>query len=144
MTLRNRLAALFIVATIITSMPVSSFADSGVGMQVGEPGTVGVSLRFSNTAIGAAWNFYDNGYLHVNIDQWAMREELVNPVDWFVGYGVDVGIGNDWRVAARIPVGMIYEPSNKFEIFAQIAPGLKVLPNVDFYLGAAIGARYRF
>ena len=68
MTLRNRLAALFIVATIITSMPVSSFADSGVGMQVGEPGTVGVSLRFSNTAIGAAWNFYDNGYLHVNID----------------------------------------------------------------------------
>lgn len=144
MNKRSRISVLLAFLTIALAWPVHSTADSGIGMQFGEPGTVGVSLRFNNTAVGAAWNFLDNGYLHVNVDQWAMREELVKPVDWFVGYGVDVGIGNDWRVAARIPVGMVYEPSKEFEVFAQVAPGLKVLPAVDFYLGAAVGVRYRF
>lgn len=144
MQIKQSLAALAFTIVLLISQPGEARADSGIGMQFGEPGTVGLSLRFNNTAVGAAWSFLEDGYLHVNIDQWALREDLARPVDWFVGYGVDVGIGNEWRVAARIPIGLIYEPSKDFEIFGQVAPGLKVLPDVTFYFGAAIGARYRF
>lgn len=144
MSIKAFLAIAAAALMIMFSNPAEAYSDSGVGMQFGEPGTVGLSLRFSNTAIGAAWNFSDNGYLHVNIDQWAIREELAKPIDWFVGYGVDAGIGDDFRIAARIPVGLIWEPNKDFEVFAQVAPGLKVLPAVDFYFGAAVGARYRF
>lgn len=144
MQLKETLTILVLMVLLFISQPREALADSGIGMQFGEPGTVGLSLRFHCTAVGAAWSFLDNGYLHVNIDQWALRKDVDKPVDWFAGYGVDVGIGNEWRVAARIPVGLIYEPSKEFEVFAQVAPGLKVLPDVTFYFGAAKGARYRF
>ncbi|MBM4178383.1 MAG: hypothetical protein FJ211_03505 [Ignavibacteria bacterium] len=123
--------------------PRELYGDNAVGIQLGEPGTAGVSLRFDNIAIGAAWNI-DNGYLHVNLDYWADRGTLAKPIDWFYGYGADVGLGDEYRVAARIPVGMIWEPNKQFEVFGQVAPGLKVLPNTDFYFGAAVGVRYRF
>lgn len=144
MSIKHIIAAIVALTAVVVSNPVSLKCDSGVGMQFGDPGTVGLSLRFHNTAIGAAWNIADNGYLHVNVDQWAMREELDKPIDWFAGYGVDAGFGDDFRIAARIPVGLIWEPSKQFEVFAQVAPGLKVLPAVDFYFGAAAGVRYRF
>lgn len=144
MQFKQSLAVILMTMALFIALPSETSADSGIGMQFGEPGTVGLSLRFNHTAIGAAWNTSDKGYLYVNIDQWALRDDLARPVDWFVGYGVDVGIGNEWRVAARIPIGLIYEPSKDFEIFGQVAPGLKVLPDVNFYFGAALGARYRF
>jgi hypothetical protein len=141
--LKRVLLMMAVVAACVASAPTAN-AETGVGIQFGEPGNVGLSLRFDNIAIGAAWGFGDNGYLHVTADYWLMKNDLAKNLDWFLGLGADLGIGDPFTVAARVPIGLQWMPAKDWEIFGQVAPGLKVIDEVDFYFGGAIGVRYCF
>ena len=141
--LRRVLVLAVMMASLAVAAP-SLNAETGVGIQFGEPGNVGLSLRFDNIAIGAAWGFGDNGYLHVTADYWLMKNDLAKNLDWFLGLGADVGIGDPFTLAARVPIGLQWMPAKDWEIFGQVAPGLQIINEVDFYFGGAIGVRYIF
>ena len=141
------LKRLCLLVAIVGSMALSApslKADNGIGIQFGEPGNVGLSLRFDNIALGAAWGFGGDGYLHVTADYWLMKNDLAKNLDWFLGLGADVGIGDPFTLAARVPIGLQWMPAKDWEIFGQVAPGLRVIDEVDFYFGGAVGVRYIF
>lgn len=132
-------AALLMIAA---ATPAS--ADTGVGIQFGEPGNVGLSLRFDNIAIGAGWKLGDNGYLRIDADYWLLKNNLANKLDWFLGVGVGAGIGDPFRLAVRVPIGLQFMATKELEIFGQLAPALQLINEVDFEFGGAIGIRYCF
>jgi len=140
----RRLLLLTVVTTTLALMATTAKAETGIGIQFGEPGNVGLSLRFDNIAIGAAWGFGDNGYLHVTADYWLLKNNIATKLDWFLGLGADLGIGDPFTVAARVPIGLQWMPAKDWEIFGQVAPGLKLINEVDFYFGGAVGVRYCF
>jgi hypothetical protein len=54
-------------------------------------------------------------------------------------------VSDDARLGARIPVGLEYIfPDQHFDIFLEVVPLLDLIPDTDFTLNAAIGARYFF
>jgi len=119
-------------------------AETGVGIQFGEPGNVGLSLRFDNIAIGAGWNLGNNGYLAVDADYWIGDSRLANKLDWFWGVGVGARLGDPFRLSVRVPIGLQFMPAKEWEIFRQLAPALQVIDKLDFEFGGAIGVRYCF
>jgi hypothetical protein len=136
-----------LLASIIGVMVVSApylKADNGIGIQFGEPGNVGLSLRFDKLAIGASWDFGNDGYFHVTADQWLIKDDVAKKLDWFLGVGVDLGIGEPFTLAARLPIGLQWMPAKQWEIFGQVAPGLQLVDKTDFYIGGAVGVRYIF
>ena len=119
-------------------------AETGVGIQFGEPGNVGLSLRFENIAVGAAWSFAGDGYLAVDADYWIIKENLAKNLDWFLGPGVGIRLGDPFRLAIRGVPGLQWKPAPEWEIFGQVAPALQIINEIDFEFGGAVGVRYCF
>ena len=65
-----------LAAIVMVGATSTAAAETGIGVQFGEPGNVGLSLRFDNIAIGAGWKLGDNGYLAVDADYWLMKNNL--------------------------------------------------------------------
>ena len=121
-------------------------ADTAVGLQFGYPGNVGLSARFDKLALSAAWS---SDYLHATGDVWLkrtpMKEDDRGRLAWYYGVGGDVGLpfdsDHDFFLAGRVPVGLQFMLTPKFETFGELAPGLQVLHDLDFYLAACVGIR---
>lgn len=141
--MKKALATLSAVLLMFGASAVAS-AETGVGIQFGEPGNVGLSLRFDNIAIGAGWKIGDNGYLAVDADYWLLKNNLANKLDWFLGVGVGARLGDPFRLAVRVPIGLQFMAAKEWEIFGQLAPALQLINEVDFEFGGAIGVRYCF
>jgi hypothetical protein len=63
----------------------------------------------------------------------------------YFGVGAYMGLSSDFALGARIPVGIAYHfEGAPVEIFAELAPGLALLPEISFYFGGGIGVRYYF
>lgn len=140
-----------IVASVVAMLGVTqvSAANNGasgtaVGIQFGSPGNVALSLRFSQLAIGAGWKLGDNGYLVLDIDYWLLHSELAKNLNWFVGPGVGLGIGDPFTLAIRVPIGLQWMATKNIEVFGQLAPAFQVIDATDFKLGGAVGVRYVF
>lgn len=133
---------ILLVGGITLIAPFQMPAETGIGIQFGHPGTVGLSLRFDNIPIGAAWRFGGNGYLHTTADVWLLKENLAEHLDWYLGPGVDLGIGDPFLLSARVPIGLQWFPAEKIEVFGQLAPGLQIIDKSAFYFAAAVGIRF--
>lgn len=141
------LKRLCLLVAIVGSMAMSApslKADNGIGIQFGEPGNVGLSLRFDVFAIGASWDLGDDGYLHLTFDNWLLKNDVAKKLDWYLGVGVDAGIGDPFNLALRVPIGLQWMPDKKWEIFGQVAPGFQIIDKSGFYFGGAVGVRYIF
>lgn len=126
----------------------------GIGVIVGEP--TGISFKSwkgpSPAIAGAvAWSFSGKTSLHVHID-YLMGHNFLDQrsrVPLYYGLGGRVRIkdngDSDPLIGVRIPVGISYIfPNDPFDIFLEIAPIIDVIPDTDFGLNSAIGARYYF
>lgn len=133
---------LCLVVSVLFLTPQTSRSETGIGIQFGDPGNVGLSLRFDNLAIGAAWGFGNGGYLHTTIDYWMLKNNLSTNLDWFLGPGVDVGIGEPFTLAARVPIGLQWMPTKKIEVFGMVAPGLQIIDETKFYFAGTVGIRF--
>ena len=138
----KKLSTILLVAIIAATFANTSKAETGIGIQFGEPVSAGLSLRFDNIAIGAGWKFGDNGYLAVDADYWIGKNNLANQLDWFWGLGVGARLGDPFRLDGRVPIGLQWMPAKQWEIFGQVAPSLQIINEIKFQFSGAIGVRF--
>ena len=144
-----------LLISIISLFSLGVFAqDSGLGLGLifGEPTGLSAKMWTSEkTALDAAvaWSFAGVGWLHVHADFLIHNYDLISvskgalPV--YFGLGAFVSFASDLGLGARVPFGLAYQfEGAPVDIFAEIVPGLSLLPGIDFYIGGGIGVRYFF
>ena len=139
--------ASLVIASLLLCLAASSpvRADTAIGAVFGYPGNVGLSMRFDRTPISVAWS---NDFVHGTIDRWMIMKPLGDDarLSWYFGPGLDLGIplddGNEFFLAGRAPIGLQFMITPKFEGFGEVAPGIQVLDDVDFYWASAVGIRF--
>ena len=137
--------AVVVVAVLLAVTSVrAAHAETAIGAVFGYPGNAGLSLRFDNIPIGAAWS---DDFLHATIDMWLKKTPLDNEqLSWYWGTGADAGLpfedSDEFFLAGRVPIGLQFMATPKWEIFGELAPGLQVLDETDFYIAGAAGVRY--
>ncbi|MCK4879258.1 MAG: hypothetical protein KAS82_01315 [Bacteroidales bacterium] len=145
---------LFLVS-IIALFSLGLFAqDSGFGLGAifGEPTGLSAKVWTSeNTAIdgAVAWSFAGAGFLHLHADFLFHNYDLISVSEGklllYFGIGAFVNFASELGLGIRVPIGLAYQfEGAPLEIFAEIAPGLSLLPGTDFYFGGGIGIRYYF
>ena len=119
----------------------------GIGVILGEP--TGLSLRIGNFPIlGIAWSL-DN-YFHFHMDWWIYSGKLAGPLDWYFGIGGKLSVfdankqGGAIGLGIRVPFGIDWFIIKPLEFFAEIVPGLALVPATGFDIDGAIGLRFHF
>ena len=124
----------------------------GAGLVVGDPTGVSAKLWYPATGFGiaaaAAWDITDDSSFHLQLDgifHLALVEtEGGRYIVPYVGGGFTSRLSDDPRWGLRFPVGLSLLPfvHLPLEFFAEIAPGVGLLPETDADLGFGIGARF--
>ncbi len=149
----KKTAVAIITLVIVLTIPLSAAAENkfGAGIIIGEP--TGISLKYLDFASGIAWSLQN--HLHIHLDYWIYQDTIKKPVDWFIGAGIkfrymsrdskDRGENdNAFGLGLRIPIGVQWFVIPEVEIFAELAPGISLLPGTDFDIDGGLGARYYF
>jgi hypothetical protein len=79
-----------------------------------------------------------------DIDYWLLKNELAKNLDWYLGVGAGLFIGDPFRLNIRVPIGLQWMATKQIEIFGQVAPAFQVIDNTAFIFGGAVGVRYCF
>jgi hypothetical protein len=145
---------LFLIS-LLALFSIGIFAQDkgfGLGLIFGEPTGLSAKLWTSErTALDAAvaWSFSGVGWLHVQSDFLFHNYDLIDvssgKLPLYYGVGAFLAFSSDLGLGARVPVGLAYQFEDApVDIFFEIAPGIALLPDIDFYIGGGIGARYYF
>ena len=140
----KKFAVVLVAVFMALASARAAHAETAIGVAFGYPGNAGLSLRFDNMPINAAWS---ENYIHGTIDKWLKKTPLESPqLSWYYGLGADAGIPfedtHDFFLAVRVPIGLQYMFSPKFEGFAEGAPGFQFLDETDFYIAGTLGIRF--
>lgn len=124
----------------------------GAGLVVGEPSGLTAKLWFTESGFAVdtavAWSFAEDPglYMHVNaLYHLAIIEtaggRYLTP---FVGGGVSYRVGSENRLGLRVPLGLSILPFSELpiEFFAELAPGIGLVPDTAPSFGAGLGARF--
>jgi hypothetical protein len=117
---------------------------AAVGVEFGYPGNIGLSLRFGRVPINLAWSA---DYLHGTLDYWVLHEALAPDagLNLYIGPGLDAGIPlndvDNFALAVRVPIGLQLMVADRVELFAELAPGVLLVDDVDFYWAGNLGIR---
>lgn len=145
---------LFLIA-LVSLFATGVFAQNsglGLGVVFGEPTGLSAKMWTSQrTAVDAAvaWSFVGTGWLHIHTDFLIHNFDVINvsegSLPLYFGVGAYMGLSSDIAFGARIPFGIAYHfEGAPVEIFAELVPGLGLLPEIQFYVGGGIGIRYYF
>ncbi len=155
-------AAIFIVLLLLLCGGNVFAQDSGFGIGVilGEPTGLSAKLWLTDTTaidFAAAWSFYRNegngndnsGALYLHANFLYHFKNIINvksgEFDLYTGIGGKVAFGDDFYMAVRVPIGLLYMfEKAPFDVFVEVSPALALVPGTGFDLGAAIGGRYWF
>lgn len=141
-------------------------AEDGIGLGVilGEPTGISVKKWLGvDTAIdaAAAWSFSENDSFQLHADYLIHNFSVLQtgtiggklPVYFGVGARIKLENNDNWQgrnnndtlLGIRIPFGISYLFAKApVDIFAEIVPVLDVIPDTDFDINGAIGARFYF
>ena len=124
----------------------------GLGLIFGEPTGLSAKMWTSErTALDAAvaWSFSGVGWFHLHADFLMHNYDLFSvskgalPV--YYGLGAFTTFSSDFGLGLRVPLGLAYQfEGAPVDIFAEVVPGLALLPDLAFYIGGGIGVRYFF
>ncbi len=166
--MKRILGVLILLAFFVNKPSVLALDGFGLGVILGEPTGVSVKKWVSDTRAidgAAAWSLSDNESLQLHADYLIHLYDPENllaiqdKVPLYYGAGVRVRLDaedddhgkdnddddGDTSVGVRIPVGMSYYfAKNSIDLFVEIVPILDVVPDTDFDVDAAIGARFYF
>jgi hypothetical protein len=133
--------ALLSVFTLITVTPKVD-AEIAAGIILGIPS--GISLRINQVPVLAfGWNL-DDQEMHVQGDYIFINNVLQDPLRWYLGAGLFLGVHNDVSFGVRIPIGLLIQFHPNFEVFGELAPGITLLEATGPAIGGGIGLRYIF
>ncbi len=125
--------------------------DTGLGLIAGNPSGLSYKYFLSTTKaidVAAAWSFSDDWMMvHSNYlwHNFGDIEVSKGQLPWYYGLGGWVAFGDNLVAGGRFPVGLDYLfANNDVDIFLEVAAGISVIPDTEFYLDAAIGARFFF
>jgi hypothetical protein len=136
-----------LLAPLVTAQSVAAQAGgTGIGVVIGEP--TGLTVRFNRNAnnfqVHAAWSFANDGGLNLSGDY--LRSGNLADEDFppfYYGIGARIKFADKSSVGIRIPLGMNYFFKNDpFELFGEVVPIIRIIPDTGVYFGAAAGIRY--
>jgi hypothetical protein len=117
----------------------------GIGGQIGEP--TGLTLKFAGRPgldLAAEWDFDDYVFVqgHVLLGERRFPGAGAD-VRYFYGPGLFVGArqDNDAAFGFSFNLGVSYY-TGPVELFGQVTPRLRLTPDSDFDVGAALGLRF--
>ena len=129
---------------IVLMIPLSAFADMGIGGVAGYGQPTGVTFKMDNfPVVSLGWSLSGN-VIEGTVDYWFLNSKIDRNILWYVGAGVQASIGNDIGLGFRVPVGIQWYFMPAFELFGELAPGFTILPDSGFNLSGGIGLRYHF
>jgi hypothetical protein len=145
---RNVLALACLTLLLSISKPD---AETALGILLGEPS--GISLRIDRFPVmGFGWSAFDHyghdGRFYLHADYWIIEEQLhvlqpsTGVPDWYLGAGAAMSFGHDFSLGFRIPVGLQFVFREKFELFCEIVPGLRLISDVHGTIAGGIGLRF--
>lgn len=129
-----------------------------LGIIVGHPTGISAKLWLGpNSAVDGAlaWSFPGErfhlhaDYLHHFFDVFDVAPDRL-PIYFGVGGNLRIrgdapGDADALRSGLRVPVGVSFLSSElPLDAFAEIVPGMRLIPSTEFELWGGIGARYRF
>ncbi len=133
--------ALFLLVLMI---PLSAFADMGIGGVAGFSQPTGVTFKMDNfPVVSLGWSL-NNNWVSGTVDYWFINKKIQRNFLWYLGAGAKASIDNSFGLAFRVPVGIQWYFMPAFELFGELAPGMAILPGFGFDLSAGIGLRYHF
>jgi len=150
----NTMNKLFFIS-LVSLFSLGVFAqDSGLGLGLifGEPTGLSAKMWTSErTAIDAAvaWSFSTPGWFHVHADFLIHNYDIITvstgKLPLYYGVGAYTAFSSEFGLGVRVPLGLAYQfEGAPVDIFAEVAPGLALLPALRFYIGGGIGVRYFF
>ncbi len=118
------------------AMANNSAADLAIGMAVDQ--RLSVVVEIDKTYRGIIGN---EGMALDYIAKRGTFEQTI-PVTWYVG----VGGWYEWNdeFGLRVPLGVNWDISKGWNLYAQLHPELDLYKGVDLQLGGAFGVRYNF
>ena len=141
-----------ILLLLFVSMAKAQRSGMGLGLIVGEP--TGISFKYwtgSTTAFDAAlaWSFVDEGAFHIHGDYIFHNMRLISIPEgllpFYYGIGARIKTADETKLGVRVPLGLAYLFQNApVDIFLEVVPILDLIPETDFGINAALGARYFF
>jgi hypothetical protein len=162
------LFAALIIPTLSQAQPVAP-RDFGIGIAIGNPTAVTGKVWLTSASamdFGLAYSSRDytlvyGDYLLHSTGLFGSNH-LSNRLTTYIGIGLGIYSWDrnyyyedrpaGWRrkegdvgVYARIPLGVEWTPSEPpLGVFAELVPGISVIPSIDTIINAAIGIRYYF
>ena len=144
--MKKKIAVLVLAMFAFLAHTQATEARIGIGVMGGEPS--GLTLKFNNfPVIGIGYSFLglnNNDWLHLTVDYWILNPPIGGPFHWYLGIGASVKYPSSSvvGVGVRVPIGIQFMPTNWLEIFLEGAPGLRILPNINFDWQASLGIRF--
>lgn len=154
--LRFILATLVVSGLCLAAHPAQAQRTSGaagLGVQAGEPS--GVTLKIYNATqpsydFLAAWSLDDFLFLnaHALFEQRLSAQNVEQPVQWFIGPGVYIGVADEPESEAGLGVsgtiGLDILLNNHFELYVQATPRFELIRETEPRMGGGFGFRYYF
>lgn len=148
------LSAYFLVPAAIHAAP--SAGDQGYGVMLGNPTGLSGKVWFNDQiALDAAFGI-DQGELDTHLtllfhDNHLLKQLNIQPANSSLSLPVYIGVGprilfnDNTEVGIRTPIGVSFFPAaTDWEMFAEIAPVIRLSPDAGLDGDFAIGARYYF
>src|SRR5882672_8164985 len=126
---------------------VGSAQDLGIGTELGQP--MGVTAKYwlnSTMAVDGAMGYHFNHNFDMHSDilwhSFSSFDVSNGRLPFYLGAGGRVLLGDDSQFGLRLPLGVSYLPSsNPIELFAEIAPVIKIAPGIGVDIDGAVGIR---
>lgn len=134
-----------LAALALLALPAQAQRSSALsfGVQVGDP--LALTLRLPARA-PVSWTgavAFDDGGVYVAIHRQHEYPLQGSPLHYYLAPGGFLGSADDddLTLGASLNAGINFY-IERFEIFLHVTPALRVLPETDLGLGAALGVRY--
>ena len=156
--MKNLILCLACILTMV--IPSTASGDFGLGLILGDPS--GISAKIStgpvnsvNLVLGYDLNphYYgccrDNGQFYMGGDYVWYNYELIHVtkgrLPLYYGPGVNATFASNSAVGIRGVVGLEYQFAGApFDLFIEIGPGIRVIPNTEGNMEAGFGSRFFF
>jgi hypothetical protein len=132
----------------------SNNADFGLGVMIGEPSGLSGKLWTGGGKafdFGVAWSTDKNSSLALHADYVRHKFDFASveqgSLPFYYGIGVRLRNRDDFddNIGIRFPLGLDYLfAESPFDVFFEVVPILELVPDSEFDISAAVGARYFF